>query len=84
MDAADYKVKEVDPFEDATQIIFGGRDVYPYVNRLRLLWQSMRMEVIAYFPDVPYDKINVQSYLAEVEDKFASYAYTRYRLKAIE
>jgi len=75
MDAADFKVKEVDPFEDATHITFGRREVSPYVNRLRLLWQSMRTDVIAHFPDLPDAKINVQDYLAEVEDKFVTDAY---------
>jgi hypothetical protein len=75
MDAADFKIKVVDPFEDETQIAFGRREVSPYVNRLRLLWQSMRTDVIAQFPDVPDAKINVQDYLAEVEDKFVTDAY---------
>ena len=75
MDVADFKIKEVDPFEDETQITFGRREVSPYVNRLRLLWQSMRTDVIAHFPDVPDAKINVQNYLAEVEDKFVTDAY---------
>ncbi|MCL1079957.1 Fic family protein [Parashewanella spongiae] len=75
MDAADYKVKEVDPFEDKTPITFGRREVSPYVNRLRLLWQSMRADVIAHFPDAPDAKTNVQGYLAEVEDKFVTDAY---------
>lgn len=75
MDVADFKVKEVDPFEDETHIIFGRSEISPYVNRLRLLWQNMRTDVIAYFPDVPDAKINVQNYLAEVEDKFVTDAY---------
>lgn len=75
MDAADYKVKEIDPFEDKTQITFGRREVSPFVNRLRLLWQSMRTDVIAHFPDAPNAKTNVQDYLAEVEDKFVTDAY---------
>ncbi|WP_426358184.1 Fic family protein [Pseudocolwellia sp. HL-MZ19] len=75
MIAADFKVKEVDPFEDVTQITFGRREVSPYVNRLRLLWQSMRTDVITHFPDVPDIKINVQGYLNEVEDKFVTDAY---------
>jgi hypothetical protein len=75
MNAADFKVKEVDPFEDDTHITFGRREVSPNVNRLRLMWHSMRTDVIAHFPDVPIDKINVQDYLAEVEDKFVTDAY---------
>lgn len=64
MDAADYKIKEVDPFEDETHVIFGRREVSPYVNRLRLLWQSMRPHVITQFPDVPDAILNIQHYLA--------------------
>ncbi len=75
MDAADYKVKEVDPFEDETQISLGRRDVSPYVNRMRLMWHSMRADVIAHFPDAPKTKIDTQSYLAELEDKFVTDAY---------
>jgi len=75
MIAADFKVKEVDPFEDVTEITFGRREVSPYVNRLRLLWQSMRTDVITHFPDVTDIKINVQGYLNEVEDKFVNDAY---------
>ncbi|MBA6342097.1 Fic family protein [Colwellia sp. MB02u-10] len=75
MDAVDFKVREVDPFEDKTHITFGRREVSPYVNRLRLLWHSMRTDVIAHFPDAPVAKINVQDYLAEVEDKFVTDAY---------
>ena len=75
MDAADFKVKEVDPFEDETHITFGRREVSPNVNRLRLMWHSMRTDVIAHFPNVPVAKINVQDYLAEVEDKFVTDAY---------
>jgi len=75
MDAADYKVKEVDPFEDKTHITFGRREVSPYVNRLRLMWHSLRTDVISHFPDAPVAKINVKDYLAEVEDKFVTDAY---------
>jgi len=75
MIAADFKIKEVDPFEDQTHITFGRRDVSPYANRLRLLWHSMRTEVIANFPDAPATNINVQDYLTEVEDKFVTDAY---------
>ena len=75
MDAVDYKVKEVDPFEDKTTITFGRREVSPYVNRMRLMWHAMRDGVIENFPTVRVDSIDVDDYLAEVEDKFVSDAY---------
>ena len=80
MDAADFKIKKIDPFEDKTKITFARREVSPYVNKLRLLWQSMRTDVIAHFPDAPVAKINVQDYLAEVEDKFVTDAYKQVKL----
>lgn len=75
MDAADYKVQEVDPFEDETQIIFGRREVSPYVNRMRLMWHSMRESVIQYFPKAPIAPVDIHGYLAELEDKFVTDAY---------
>ncbi|AWB69210.1 cell filamentation protein Fic (plasmid) [Saccharobesus litoralis] len=75
MDAADYKVKAVDPFEDDTQITFDRRDTSPYSNRLRLMWNNMRENVIEYFPQVPHSTINIQAYLTELEDKFVTDAY---------
>lgn len=75
MNAADYKIKEVDPFEDKTTITFGRREVSPYVNRMRLMWLAMRDDVIENFPTVRADSIDVDDYLAEVEDKFVSDAY---------
>jgi len=79
MDAADYKVKEVDPFEDKTSITFGRREVSPYVNRIRLKWYAMRDDVIEHFPVAfsveKADSIDVGDYLAEVKDNFVSDAY---------
>ncbi len=75
MDAGDFKVKEVDPFEDQTKITFGRREVSPHVNRLRLMWHSMRAEVIANFPKTVVGKANVQQYMAELEDTFVTDAY---------
>ncbi len=75
MAAADFNIKELDPFEDETQIVFGRREVSPYVNRLRLLWQSMRTDVIDNFPIPLSAQKSVQEYLGEVGDKFLSDAY---------
>lgn len=75
MEAADYKVKEIDPFEDITQISFGRREVSPYVNRMRLMWYSMREDIINNFPKAPVAPVNISRYLDEVEDKFVTDAY---------
>lgn len=47
----------------------------PYVNRMRLMWQSKRADVIAHFPDAPIAKVNIQDYLTDLEDKFVTDAY---------
>jgi len=75
MAAADYKVKEIDPFEDKTHISFGRRDVSPYVNRMRLMWHVMREDIIKHFPEAPVSPVNISQYLDEVEDKFVTDAY---------
>ena len=42
MRAAGHQVTESDPFNDKPAIVFGARETSPYVNRLKLLWASMR------------------------------------------
>lgn len=75
MQAADLKVQEVDPFDEKIQINFGRRDVSPYVNRMRLMWTQMREAVITHFPEPMNQIINIETYMAEVEDKYVTDAY---------
>ncbi len=74
MDAADYSVKELDPFVDKSEVVFGRREVSPYVNRMRLMWASMRSDIIANFQE-PQGINNPKQYLEEVEEKFVTDAY---------
>ncbi|WP_075593219.1 Fic family protein [Pseudoalteromonas sp. PAB 2.2] len=75
MQAADLKVQEEDPFAENLQVSFGRRDVSPYVNRMRLMWAQMRESVIAHFPEQPHRTIDIETYMAEVEDKYVTDAY---------
>ncbi len=75
MQAADYKVQETDPFEGKAPIVFGRREVSPYVNRMRLMWQDMREKVIERFPQAPKATVDIPGYLTELEDSFISDAY---------
>lgn len=75
MQAADLKVQEEDPFAENLQVSFGRRDVSPYVNRMRLMWAQMRESVIAHFPEQPHQTIDIETYMAEVEDKYVTDAY---------
>jgi len=46
MKAADYNIRETDPFDEKIEITLSTRERSPYVNRLRLMWQLMRAEII--------------------------------------
>lgn len=75
MQAADFKVQEQDPFAEKLNLSFGRRDVSPYVNRLCLMWAQMREVVITHFPHPSKPAIDIETYMAEVEDKFVTDAY---------
>jgi hypothetical protein len=53
MEASGYTVRETDPFEDRPGIVLAAREVSPYVNCLRLMWDAMREPVREAFPEAP-------------------------------
>jgi len=64
----------VDPFE-VPPISLPARADSPYVNRLRIMWQNMREDVIAHFPkaaELPQDS---DAYLKQVKDTYVTDAY---------
>jgi len=75
MRAADFDVREDDPFENASIVTFSAREVSPYVNRLHLMWQTLRETVIEKFPDAPGLPANSDDYLAKVEEIYVTDAY---------
>ena len=75
MIAADYKVTETDPFEEKPVIAFAHREVSPYVNRMRLMWANMRLQVIDNFYTTSEKNFTIESYMNEVEDIYVSDAY---------
>jgi fido (protein-threonine AMPylation protein) len=75
MAAADYKIQEINPFDDEPAITFGRRDVSPYVNRMRLMWATMREVVIAHFPSTASKALTIDAYMDEVGDKYVKDAY---------
>lgn len=76
MKKAGYDVRENDPF--TTQLSFPeitGRQTSPYVNRIRMMWSSMRNTVIAQFPKAPgLPKDSVAS-LKRVNEIYVTDAY---------
>jgi hypothetical protein len=75
MAAAQYNVRETDPFADKPSLVIGPREVSPYVNRIRLLWQKMREPVIERFPEPPGVPHDIEAYMKRVNDAYVTDAY---------
>jgi len=75
MEAAGYDVRETDPFEDRPAAAAAVRGVSPYVNRMRLLWETMRGPVLEVFPVAPGVPADRAAYMRAVEDVSARDAY---------
>jgi hypothetical protein len=75
MRAAGYEVRESDPFSG--KHVFGvlDRSSTPIVGRLRSMWEVMRGEVLAVFPDAPGLPRETIAYLQSVDDLYQSDAY---------
>lgn len=75
MRAADYTVRETDPFETKPAFSLSAREVSPHVNRIRLLWHSMREPIRARFPQAPGRPNDAGPYLKQVEEIYVTDAY---------
>ena len=75
MRAADYKVYEEDPFETKTGFEPCPRERSPYVNRLRLIWQQMRKDIVGKFPKAKGLSSDTKTYLTEVDEIYVTDAY---------
>lgn len=74
MKKAGYTINESDPFIDR-RLILATRAVSPYVNRVRLMWDSMRKPILEVFPDAPGIPENRDAYLKAVDDIYVTDAY---------
>lgn len=75
MKIAGYDIREIDPFIVKLPSILSTREVSPYVNRIKLMWQNMRQTVLDNFPKSSDLPINVDAYLKSVEDIYITDAY---------
>ncbi len=75
MRTAGYEVRENDPFENQIEINLSDREQSPYANRIRLMWQEMRSQVIERFPKSPRQQKDVNEYLKQVDDIYVTDAY---------
>lgn len=75
MKSAGYTIRELDPFEGPTTVKFDLRERSPYVNRIKIMWQSMREEVIKVFPQAPGIPNNINEYMQKIEEIYVTDAY---------
>jgi hypothetical protein len=75
MRTAGYMVHEDDPFNDTPAVTFTARETSPYVNRLKLLWASMRGPILQAFPAPPGIQKDAAIYLKQVDDLYTTDAY---------
>jgi hypothetical protein len=75
MRTAGYTVNEADPFDEKSVVTFAARDTSPYVNRLKLMWASMRGPILEVLPKPPGLPKDATAYLKDVDDLYTSDAY---------
>jgi hypothetical protein len=75
MQTADYDIREKDPFEDTIDLILPARELSPYVNRIRLMWQQMREPILRQFPPAPGRPSDIATYLKATDDIYIKDAY---------
>jgi hypothetical protein len=75
MRAADYNVREQDPFANKITLVLPTREVSPYAGRIRLMWQQMRGSIVDKFPRPPARPSDIDEYLKRVQGVYATDAY---------
>lgn len=75
MRAAGYNLRETDPFAAPSRLQFTRRELSPYVNRIRLMWQDMREVVVRCFPPPPQNALSKAAYLDHIADVYVADAY---------
>lgn len=75
MRAAGYVVAESDPFKGQPNVVLSARERSPYVNRIAMLWQKMREDVLKNFPAPPGTPPDMTAYLKHIDDVYVTDAY---------
>ncbi len=74
MEAADFNVRVIDPFNNEKTKLIDLKAPSPYANRINLMWESMRNDVIENFPKMLV-KPEKETYLKSVDDIYTTDAY---------
>lgn len=75
MQSAGYTIRETDPFDHPNPVSLSLREKSPYINRIKLIWHSMRAGVLRHFPVAPGIATDVQGYLESVDSIYVTDAY---------
>jgi Fic/DOC family len=75
MQSIGYVVREVDPFQTKLAISLSNKEISPYGNRIKLMWQAMRDKIIPFFPPAPGLPADKKAYLKAVEKIYVTDAY---------
>ena len=75
MRTAGFGIRESDPFEDTINVILSAREQSPYVNRIRLMWEQMREQVLKQSPVAPGRPSDIAAYLKAADDIYVTDAY---------
>ena len=75
MRAVGHEVRVSDPFLSESPAAQPPTPSPPYVNRLRVMWEAMRKDVIAHFPNEQKHPIDIPVYLRAVEETYVTDAY---------
>lgn len=74
MKSLGYDIREEDPFVDRSPIVYS-RIVSPYVMRLKLMWNKMRDDVIAHFPEIQHTHTDIEACLKDIDAQYRLDAY---------
>ncbi len=74
MRAADYDVREDDPFDTTLPPIGDRHDRSPVSLRIELMWQQMRKDIIGMFPEQE-GAPDIKTYLSNVDEIYVTDAY---------
>jgi len=75
MKAASHEVREINPFENSITVANAGRITSPHAHRIKLKWEKMREDVIAFFPKAHPIVNDIDAYLKRVDDIYVTDAY---------
>lgn len=75
MKSAGYDVRELNPFENETIVQLSIRERSPYANRVKLMWQEMRLVVLNHFPKEPGIPKDKKFFLKQIKEVYTTDAY---------